>query len=110
MSQRIISLLPSATEVLFELGLGERVVGISHECDYPAVVQTLPRVTRSCIDSTKSSSEIDHEVRGRLTAGLPLYELDSEILRQLRPDLIVTQRQCEVCAIDDAQVRRVLDD
>lgn len=97
--QRIVSLLSSATEILFGLGLGERVVGISHECDWPPACLTLPRATRSLIDSRVDSAAIDRQVHERLAARLPLYEIDIALLAQLKPDLIITQAQCDVCAI-----------
>ena len=96
---RIVSLLSSATEMLFGMGLGEQVVGISHECDWPAECLSLPRVTRSLIDSHATSNDIDRQVHERLNAGLPLYEIDVPLLTHLRPDLIITQAQCDVCAI-----------
>lgn len=97
--QRIVSLLSSATEILFGIGVGERVVGIGHECDWPREATNRLRVTRSWIDSERPSCEVDKEVRERLAAGLPLYEVDVERLARLAPDLIVTQAQCDVCAV-----------
>lgn len=96
---RIVSLLSSATEILFALGVGEQVVGIGHECDWPWEATTRPRVTRSWIDSRLPSDEIDRVVRDRLAAGQPLYEVDAQRLVELSPDLIVTQAQCDVCAV-----------
>ncbi len=96
---RIVSLLSSATEILFALGVGEQVVGIGHECDWPMEATTRPRVTHSWIDSRVPSDEIDRVVRARLAAGQPLYEVDAERLVELSPDLIVTQAQCDVCAV-----------
>jgi len=101
---RIVSLISSGTEILFALGLGDRVVAVSHECDYPADALTLPRVTRSWIDSSKPSGEIDQQVKHCLAAGQPLYAIDTEILCRLAPDLIVTQAQCDVCAVRLADV------
>ena len=97
--QRIVSLLSSATEILYALGLGERVVAISHECDYPPEATEKPRATVCRIDARASSREIDEQVRRRVEAGLPLYEVDRRLLADLRPDLIVTQAQCDVCAV-----------
>src|SRR5262245_7388985 len=96
---RIISLLSSATEMLFALGAGEQVVAISHECDYPPEATRLPRATRSLVDSSQSSHEIDQPVKRLLAAGGPLYEIDRELITRLEPDLIVTQAQCDVCAV-----------
>ncbi|UJR80666.1 hypothetical protein [Sandaracinus amylolyticus] len=101
---RIVSLLPAATEILFALGAGERVVGVSHECDFPDAARSLPRVTRTSIDPHASSSAIDAAVRERAIAGLSLYDVDEDLLRSLAPDVIVTQDACAVCAIPSAEV------
>jgi iron complex transport system substrate-binding protein len=97
---RIASLVPSATEALFALGLGPQVVAVTHECDYPAEARSLPQLTRSLIPPRlTAAAEIDDEVK-RLTAeGRALYELDVELLRELEIDLIVTQQVCRVCAV-----------
>lgn len=99
MDIRIASLLASGTEIVCELGLGERLVAISHECDYPAEITSLPRVTRANIDSGASSKEIDEQVRGMCGRGEPLYGIDVGVIAELRPDVIVTQSQCDVCAV-----------
>jgi iron complex transport system substrate-binding protein len=105
--QRIVSLLASGTEILCGLGLADRLVAISHECDYPADVLDRPRVTRTSIRSELGSAQIDEQV-GRLSAaGEPLYSIDEARLTALAPDLIVTQAQCEVCAVNYADVLRV---
>jgi iron complex transport system substrate-binding protein len=96
---RIVSLLSSATEILFAIGAGPDVVAISHECDYPPAVTHLPRATRSLIDSSRPSQEIDDQVKRLMEAGDSLYEIDRDLIRELKPDLIVTQAQCDVCAI-----------
>jgi iron complex transport system substrate-binding protein len=96
---RIVSLLSSATEILFAIGAGEQVVAISHECDYPPEVTKLPRATRSLVDSSRPSQEIDEQVKRLVEAGEPLYEIDRDLIRQLQPNLIVTQAQCDVCAV-----------
>lgn len=96
---RIASLLASSTEILFGLGLGPQVVAVSHECDYPPQAVSLPRVTRTRIDPHADSRSIDHQVRALLEHGEPLYEIDLERLAHLAPDLIVTQAQCDVCAV-----------
>lgn len=101
---RIVSLLPSATEILFALGRGEKVVAVSHACDYPPVACSLPRATASRVDSRLSSGEIDAQVRSLLAAGESLYKIDSELIVRLAPDLIVTQSQCDVCAVRYADV------
>lgn len=96
---RIVSLLSSATEMLYGLGLGEQVVGVSHECDFPADAATKPRATFTNIDVAASSGEIDRQVRELTAAGKPLYEINVELVLKLKPDLIVTQAQCDVCAV-----------
>jgi iron complex transport system substrate-binding protein len=105
---RIVSLLSSATEMLYALGLGENCVAVSHECDWPPEVATKPRATRSAIDSTRPSGEIDDQVRCYLAAGEPLYAADGDLIASLRPDLIVTQAQCDVCAVRLNDVRAMI--
>jgi len=102
---RIVSLVPSATEMLFALGLGGDVVAVTHECDFPEAASELPRVTRDVLPAGLSSAEIDAAVKERTLAGESIYELDTELLIDLRPDLIVTQALCSVCAVsyDDVQ-------
>ncbi len=100
---RIVSLLPSLTELVFELGRGDELVGVTHECDYPPGVEFLPHLTRSKIPSGARSDEIDRMV---VEQGGSLYELDQSILAELLPDLILTQEQCDVCAVNEATVRR----
>jgi iron complex transport system substrate-binding protein len=102
---RIASLVPSATEMLFALGLGDRVVAVTHECDYPPGAEHLPHLTRSVIPEGLSAAEIDAAVRERTGRGEALYELDEEKLRELGVDLIVTQAVCEVCAVSFDDVR-----
>jgi len=97
--KRIASLLASGTELVCALGLGERLVARSHECDFPAWVTRLPAVSRPTFDIAGSSGEIDARVRERLHAGAPLYEIDETLLASLAPDVIVTQTHCEVCAV-----------
>ena len=96
---RIVSLVPSATELLFALGLNDEVIGVTHECDYPAEARELPQVTRDVIDTGLSAGEIDAAVRERTQAGQAIYELDEEHVAELEPDLIVTQALCAVCAV-----------
>jgi iron complex transport system substrate-binding protein len=96
---RIASLVPSATEILFALGLGDQVVGITHECDYPPDAATKRHLTRSLVPEGLSAGEIDAEVRRLTGEGRHLYELDEPALRELEVDLIVTQAVCEVCAV-----------
>ena len=101
---RIVSLLPSATEIVSELGLGASLVGVTHECDHPAAVRGLPRVTRTLIPTDATSRQIDELVRERLRSRRALYELDLPLLERLAPDLIVTQALCDVCAVAEAEV------
>src|ERR1700712_1128354 len=96
---RIVSLVPSATETLFALGLGEQVTAVTHECDYPADALRLPRVTRDVIAPGLPPDEIDRVVRALTEEGRSIYELDERALRALQPDLIVTQALCSVCAV-----------
>jgi iron complex transport system substrate-binding protein len=104
---RIASLVPSATELLFELGLGDRVVAVTHECDYPPGVEQLPHLTRSVLPEGLDAAAVDAAVRERTGRGEALYELDEERLRKLDVDLIVTQAVCEVCAVSFEDVRAV---
>ena len=103
-AMRVVSLLPSATEIVCALGGGGRLVGRSHECDYPAEIASVPVCTRSRVDSSKSSVAIDLEVKNLLANAVSLYEVDLARIRELKPDLILTQAQCEVCAVSLAQV------
>jgi iron complex transport system substrate-binding protein len=97
---RIASLLPSATEIVSALGLGDQLIGISHECDYPPeVVAELPRLTHSAIPPGLTAAQIDAAVSERLRRGESLYLLDEARLGELRPDLIITQELCDVCAV-----------
>ncbi len=98
-SRRIASLLPSATEIVFALGLGDRVVAVSHECDEPPKAKDLPAVTYALLGQNGTSGEIDAEVKDRLGRGEPLYGLDQRLLAELAPDLILTQAKCDVCAV-----------
>jgi iron complex transport system substrate-binding protein len=97
---RIVSLVPSATEVCFALGLGDdEVVGVTHECDWPPEVEDLPRVTRDVLPPGLEPAAIDAAVRERTLNGQAIYELDEDALRELEPDLILTQAVCAVCAV-----------
>ena len=104
---RITSLVPSATESLFALGLGDQVVAVTHECDFPAEALRLPRLTRSVIPEGLDPYEIDTMVREVTARGEPLYELDEAQLADVAPDLIVTQALCAVCAVSYDDVRAV---
>ena len=102
---RIVSLVPHATELLFALGLGDQVVGVTHECDFPDEAQDLPQVTRDVLEQGLAPGEVDAAVRARTEAGESIYELDDELVRELEPDLIVTQALCHVCAVAVDEVR-----
>jgi iron complex transport system substrate-binding protein len=101
---RIVSLLPSATEIVCLLGLEDALVGVTHECDYPPFVRDLPKVTRTLIPREATSEAIDLLVRERLQTQSALYSLNIPALEQLRPELIVTQALCDVCAVAEAEV------
>jgi iron complex transport system substrate-binding protein len=100
---RIVSLLPSLTELVCALGRGGDLVGVTHECDFPPHVAALPHLTRSRIPAAATSAAIDAAV---VAQGGSLYDLDADLLARLDPDLILTQEQCDVCAVNEATVRR----
>lgn len=102
---RIVSLVPHATELLFALGLGDQVVGVTHECDFPPEALDLPQLTRDVLPAGLGAAEIEAAVRERTGAGEAIHELDEELLAELEPDLVVTQALCPVCAVDVAAVR-----
>lgn len=106
---RIVSLVPHATELLFALGLGDDVVAVTHECDFPARARSLPQITRDVLPAGLSAGEIDAAVREYTGRGEAIYELDAQRLRDLEPDLIVTQALCPVCAVSIDDVRAVAD-
>jgi iron complex transport system substrate-binding protein len=104
---RIVSLVPHATELLFALGLGDQVVAVTHECDFPEAARSLPQITRDVLPAGLSAGEIDAAVRERTERGEAIYELDADRLHELEPDLIVTQELCPVCAVSIDDVRAV---
>jgi iron complex transport system substrate-binding protein len=104
---RIVSLVPHATELLYALGLGDSVVGVTHECDYPPETAAVPRITRDVLPAGLSAAEIDAAVRERTEKGEAIYLLDEDKLAELEPDLIVTQELCPVCAVSYEEVRDV---
>jgi iron complex transport system substrate-binding protein len=104
---RVVTLLPAATEIVAALGEAGSLVGISHECDYPAHVLGLPRVTVTPIDPGATGVVIDAEVRRTFEGGKPVIGVDRELLRRLAPDLIVTQDLCQVCAVADGETHRL---
>jgi len=101
---RIVSLLASGTEIVCALGAGDCLVGRSHECDNPPWVRALPRCTEPAFDISVSSGEINAEVSRRIRSGEPLYRVDENLIRELAPDLIITQVHCQVCAVTPADV------
>jgi iron complex transport system substrate-binding protein len=107
--QRIVSFLPAATEMIYALGLGDRLVGVSHECDYPPESSGKPVVVRAALALERmSQAQVDAAVTQRLRAGLSLYQVDEHLIRALAPDLIVTQDLCQVCAPSGNEVSQLL--
>lgn len=107
---KIVSLVPHATELLFALGLGDDVVAVTHECDFPAAALTLPHVTRDVLPAGLDARGIDAAVRERTERGESIYALDADLLRELEPDLIVTQELCAVCAVSYDDVRKIAEE
>jgi len=105
---KIVSLIPSATEIIFALGLCDNLVGISHECDYPKEILKLPKLTTSRIKTEQSSIKIDYDIKKILEKSLSVYEVKSDLLRKLDPDVIITQSQCSVCAVSLKDVEECL--
>ena len=105
---RVVSLLPAATEIVAALGATGRLVGISHECDYPPEIVTLPRVTRSTLDASLPSGAIDRAMATAQRSGTSPVQLDLDLLRRLAPDLIIGQSLCDVCAIGATELERAV--
>ena len=106
---RICSFLPSATEIVYLLGLGDSLLGVSHECDFPSDALGKPKVVHSRFDSDNlSSQEIDRVVTDMMTRGENIYEVDTEVLAKARPDLVITQQLCEVCAVSFEDVQQAV--
>ena len=106
---RIVSLIPAATEIISSLGLVDNLVGISHECDFPKDVLKLPKLTNSNVKDKQSSYDIHKNIEKILKSGLSVYEVDAELLKTLKPDIIITQTQCSVCAVGLDDVKKCLD-
>jgi len=107
---RIISILPSSSEIVYALGLGNCLVGRSHECDFPPGISQLPICTNARIKRGLASKDIDQEVKSLLSSALSIYEVDLEKLKALKPDIIITQDQCKVCAVSESDLRYALKD
>ena len=107
-NKRIISLLPAATEIICALGLSDNLVGRSHECDYPESVKALPICSDAKFLPGANSAQIDQQVKEILTEALSIYEIDKALIQSLKPDVIVTQAQCEVCAVSLKDVEEAL--
>jgi iron complex transport system substrate-binding protein len=107
---RIVSLVPSATEMLFALGLGPDLIAVTHECDYPPAARELPKITRDVLPAGLNTAQIDAAVKELTLAGESIYELDVDMLHDLRPDLIVTQALCAVCAVSYDDVRAIAEE
>jgi iron complex transport system substrate-binding protein len=105
---RIVSLIPSATEIVSALGRGAQLVGRSHECDFPAGIEALPALTAPKVDPTAGTKTIDRDVRKLVELGLSVYRIDTEGLEAIAPDVVVTQDQCQVCAVSLAEVARAV--
>jgi iron complex transport system substrate-binding protein len=105
---RIVSLLPAATEILYAVGAGDSVVGVTHECDFPAAAAKKPRLIRPRVDASAVPAEIERQVRELISRQENIYSLDRELLLQLEPDLIVTQDLCDVCAVSAHDLRLAL--
>jgi iron complex transport system substrate-binding protein len=106
---RVVTLLPGATEIVAALGAGSLLAGVSHECDHPAWVSRLPRLTSTPLDPSLPGAAIDAEVRRLRQAGRPVIQVEADALARLEPDLVITQDLCEVCAVADGVVHRLAD-
>jgi len=102
---RVVTMLPSATEIVHALGLTSSLLGRSHECDFPAGVEALPEVTYAHIDATAPSADIDRSVKERVASGASIYGIHEDLLSKLNPDVVITQTQCEVCAVSLSDVK-----
>ena len=108
MKKRVLSLLSSTTEIVYALGCEDQLVGRSHECDYPQSVMTLPICTKPKFNVNGSSIEVDRQVKSILQNALSVYYINEDLLKELKPDIILTQSQCEVCAVSEKDVKGVV--
>lgn len=106
---KIVSMVPSATEILCALGLATEIVGISHDCDYPTEILNRPRITATTLEADLSSYQIDEKVSASASSGHSLYLIEVELLEKLNPDLVITQEQCSVCAVDRKRTLRAFE-
>src|SRR5271155_4251407 len=106
---RIVSLLPSATEIVYALGLEEDLVGVTHECDWPPAARDKRSVSFSALPPAAEPAEVDRLVSASINGGEPIYRLDTEAVRELRPDLVLTQDLCAVCAVPSGHVNDALE-
>lgn len=107
-SKRIVSLLPNATEIVCKLGMGDQLVGRSHECDFPEDVTSLPALTEAKVATDTSSKEIDDRITELLQKGMSVYDVNTSLLEELKPEVVITQTQCEVCAASESEVKNAL--
>ncbi len=107
-SPRIVSLLPNATEIVYKLGMGDHLVGRSHECDFPESAKSLPALTEPKVDPGATSKEIDDRINELLREGLSVYQVHVDLMEELKPDVVITQTQCEVCAASEDEVKNAL--
>ena len=108
LAPRVVSLLPAATEIVAALGALDRLVGVTHECDHPPEVSRLPRVTSSIVDRDAASSAIDAEVRALASTGAAVFTVDAALVASLAPGVLLTQSVCDVCALPESEVDRVV--
>jgi iron complex transport system substrate-binding protein len=106
---RIVSLLPSATEIVYALGLAEYLVGVTHECDWPPEARRVRVVSHSALPAVAEPAEMDRLVSASIGGGQPIYRLDTDAIRHLRPDLVLSQDLCAVCAVPSGHVNQALD-
>lgn len=108
-TQRILSLLPGATETVFALDAGDRLVGVSHECDHPPAAANLPRVSKTRVNAHASSKKLDDEIKALQKKKESLYDLDVKLIKKLQPNVILTQVQCDVCAVTPDDLKKAVE-